>query len=44
MALEMYTFMQTMETYKKMFSNDTTVILSTKSDLFKFLKAANPPK
>jgi membrane protease subunit HflC len=41
-AVEMYTFLQTMDTYRKTFTNDTTIILSTKSDLYKFLKSANP--
>jgi membrane protease subunit HflC len=43
-AVEMYTFVQSMETFKKTLTNDTTIILSTKSDLFKFLKSANPQK
>ena len=44
LALEMYTFLQTMDTYKKTLTNGTTLILTTKSDLFKFLKSANPQK
>ncbi len=37
-ASEFYEFLKTMETYQKVLSDDTTVILSTDSDLFKFLK------
>ncbi len=37
-AIEFYRFIQTMETYKDVLNNDTTLILSTDSDLFKFLK------
>ena len=33
-----------METYKRVLSNDTTLILTTDSDLFKFLKQASPKK
>jgi membrane protease subunit HflC len=43
-ALEMYTFLQSMDTLKKTMTNDTTLILSTKSDLYKFLNTANPKK
>lgn len=44
MAVEMYTFLQSMDTLKKTMTNDTTLILSTKSDLYKFLNGANPQK
>jgi membrane protease subunit HflC len=43
-AAELYAFLQTMDTYKKTLTNDTTLILSTKSDLYKFIKSANPSK
>jgi membrane protease subunit HflC len=43
-AVEWYTFLQTMETYKKTLTNGTSIILTTKGDLFKFLNSANPPK
>jgi membrane protease subunit HflC len=37
-ASDFYEFIKTMETYPKVLGSDTTVILSTDSDLFKFLK------
>lgn len=37
-AREFYEFTKTMESYKSIIENDTTLILSTNSDLFKFLK------
>lgn len=43
-ASDLYAFLQTMDTYKKTLTNDTTIILSTKSDLYKFIKTANPSK
>jgi membrane protease subunit HflC len=33
-----FTFLRTLEAYKKVFTKDTTVILSTESELFKYLK------
>jgi membrane protease subunit HflC len=39
-AAELYSFLKTMETYRRMGSNDTTVILSTESDIFRYLKSA----
>lgn len=42
-AAEFYQFLRTLETYRKTFSNDTTVILSTDSDLYRYLKSASPP-
>ena len=38
-AAEFYEFTKTMETYSEVLAKDTTVILSTDSDLFKFLKS-----
>jgi modulator of FtsH protease HflC len=37
-AADFYQFMKTLETYKSIFDSDTTVIFTTESDLFKFLK------
>ncbi|MBG88649.1 MAG: HflC protein [Verrucomicrobiales bacterium] len=37
-SIEFYNFMKTMEAYKAMLTNDTTLVLSTDSDLFKFFK------
>lgn len=44
-ASDLYTFLRTMETYRKVATNDTTLVLSTDSELFRFLKGtghANP--
>jgi membrane protease subunit HflC len=41
-AVAFYEFLNTLETYKSALSNDTTVILTTDSDLFKFLKTVDP--
>ena len=43
-AAEFYTFLKSMETYRTIFSKDSTVVLSTDSDLLKLLKQINPPK
>ena len=37
-SIEFYEFTKTMDLYSKTLSSDTSVILSTKSDLFRFLK------
>ncbi|MEM7391051.1 MAG: protease modulator HflC, partial [Verrucomicrobiota bacterium] len=37
-AIEFYEFMKTLETYTKIIDKDTTMILSTQSDLFKLFK------
>ncbi len=37
-AVALYEFTRTMESYKAIITNDTTLVLSTDSDLFKFLK------
>ncbi|MCK7611725.1 hypothetical protein [Roseibium sediminicola] len=37
-AAEFYAFTRTMQAYKDMISSGTTLVLSTDSDLFKFLK------
>ena len=41
-AVEFYEFIRTMESYKSIISTNTTLILSTNSDLFKFLKGMAP--
>jgi membrane protease subunit HflC len=41
-AVEFYEFTRTMQAYKSIISENTTVVLSTDSDLFKFLKGMNP--
>jgi membrane protease subunit HflC len=40
-AVEFYEFIQTMETYKTTIDTNTTLVLSTDSDLFKFLKGVS---
>jgi modulator of FtsH protease HflC len=40
-AVEFYEFTRTMQSYKTIISEDTTMILTTESDLFKFLKGMN---
>jgi modulator of FtsH protease HflC len=37
-AIELYEFTKTLETYRAALTNDTTLILTTDSDLFKFFK------
>ncbi len=41
-SAEFYEFTRTMEVYKDVIGGDTTMILSTDSDLFQFLKGVNP--
>jgi len=41
-AGEFYRFLRTMETYQKTLGRDTTLILSTDSDLFRYLKHSVP--
>ncbi|WKV11687.1 protease modulator HflC [Marivirga harenae] len=36
---ELYSFLKSMETFQKTFNDETTVILSTDSDLYKYLKS-----
>jgi modulator of FtsH protease HflC len=43
-SVEYYEFIKSMETYETMFSDDTTLILSTNSDLFKYMKSIEPNK
>ena len=41
-AIEFYEFFKTMETYTKMLGKDSTMILTTDSDIFKYLKHIEP--
>jgi len=41
-AAEFYAFLKTMETYHKIFTRDSTLVLSTDSDLFNLLKHTAP--
>jgi modulator of FtsH protease HflC len=41
-AVEFYEFTRTMQAYKSIIGKDTTLVLSTDSDLFKFLKGISP--
>ncbi len=41
-AVEFYEFTRTMQSYKTIIDENTTLILSTDSDLFKFLKGMSP--
>ena len=43
-AIRFYEFLQTMEVYKSVLGDDTTLVLSTDSDLFKYLKSIDPDK
>jgi membrane protease subunit HflC len=42
LAVEFYEFTRTMASYPSIIGKNTTVVLSTSSDLFKFLKGMNP--
>ncbi len=41
-AVEFYGFVKTMETYKKILLGETSIVLSTDSELFRLLKSARP--
>jgi len=41
-AVEFYEFTRTMQSYKSIIAKNTTLVLSTDSDLFKFLKGMTP--
>jgi membrane protease subunit HflC len=41
-AVEFFEFTRTMQSYESVLSNETTLVLSTNSDLFKFLKGMSP--
>ena len=40
---EFYDFLKTLETYRQIATNDTTLVFSTDSDLFRYLKTIEPP-
>src|SRR5688572_7216380 len=44
-ARDLYAFVKTMETYKKVLGPESTIVFSTSSDLFRFLKSVpgSPP-
>ena len=42
LAVEFYEFTRTMASYPSIIGENTTIVLSTNSDLFKFLKGMNP--
>lgn len=42
LAVEFYEFTRTMASYRSIIGENTTIVLSTNSDLFKFLKGMNP--
>jgi membrane protease subunit HflC len=41
-SVAFYEFIRTMQSYESIISADTTLVLSTNSDLFKFLKGMTP--
>jgi membrane protease subunit HflC len=41
-AVEFYEFTRTMQSYESILSSETTLVLSTNSDLFKFLNGMSP--
>ena len=41
-AAQLFEFLKTMETYKQLITADTTMIFTTESELFRFLKSSNP--
>ena len=41
-AVEFYGFVKTMETYRKILLGDTSIVLSTDSELFRLLKSSRP--
>jgi membrane protease subunit HflC len=43
-ARELYNFIRTMDTYRKIATNDITVVLSTESEVFRLLKESSPVK
>ncbi len=42
--LEFYSFLRTLEAYEKFLSDETTLVLGTDSELFKYLESAKPAK
>lgn len=43
-AVSLYEFTRTMQAYRSIMAENTTLLLSTESDLFKFLKGVYPPE
>jgi membrane protease subunit HflC len=43
-AVDFYEFTRTMQSYKDIIANNSTLVLSTDSDLYKFLKGMDPPE
>lgn len=43
-SVDLYTFLKTMDAYRKMGSNDMTLVLSTDSDIFRYFKTVQPRK
>lgn len=43
-ALALFEFLRTMDTYKKTLTSDTTLILTTDSELLQYLKSSDPKK
>ena len=43
-ARELYNFLRTMDTYRKIATNDITVVLSTDTEVFRLLKESSPVK
>ena len=43
-SVAFYEFTRTMQSYKSVIAKHTTLVLSTKSDLFKFLKSMSPAR
>ena len=43
-AAEFYAFLKSMDTYRLIFARDSTLVLSTDSDLFKLIKRIDPAK
>ncbi|WP_299022337.1 protease modulator HflC [uncultured Photobacterium sp.] len=43
-AVSLYEFTRTMQAYQSIMAENTTLVLSTESDLFKFLKGVYPPE
>ena len=42
-TIAFYDFLKTLDTYRQIATNDTTLVFSTDSDLFRYLKSIQPP-
>jgi membrane protease subunit HflC len=42
-SVKLFEFLRSMETYKKVMTPDTTLVLTTDSDFFQYLKSSEPP-